>query len=93
MAENETAGVFEAEREDVRIQLIVNDLAEETWREYENVKTGFLYRIYQPRWLYRKEGGHGHRVVDARGIVHWVPMTVDTVIRWQPKDPTRPVQF
>lgn len=70
-----------------------HDLTKEAWREYL-LPGGDTYKITLPVALYvrRKELGDSHRVLDAAGIVHYVPERW-TILRWQPKTPADPVQF
>lgn len=71
------------------------DLSDELWREYQ-APGGEVYRIDNPVKLITRIGGSTHRVLDSRGIVHCVPFpgkNEDHVLRWKPKDPTKPVAF
>lgn len=62
----------------------------EDWREYD-YGNGNIYHIKEPRELFIKEGGTGHRIVDAYGVTHWCPINTWHVIRWYAPD--EPVQF
>jgi hypothetical protein len=76
-------------------------LTEELWREYDFSFNGATrtYRIDNPVKLFlRKTGndsGTTHRVLDSEGIVHCVPApgVWGCVLRWQNKDPNKPVTF
>lgn len=65
------------------------DISIELWREYHYKDS--TYRIEKPLKLYIKEGGSGHRVVDADGITHWCPVNIWHCIRWYA--PEQPVSF
>jgi hypothetical protein len=69
------------------------DLTVELWREYDF--GGRVYRIEEPQKLYCREGGTTHRVLDAKGVVHCVPApgVNGCGLRWQSKDPSKPVAF
>ena len=72
------------------------DISDELWREYEylDVTTSYKgYHIENPVALFIKEGGTGHRIIDAEGVVHWIPVNIPHVIRWKPKNPKKPVAF
>ena len=77
--------------------LVANDLTSEAWREYEFGEAGarVTYRIHDPKTLFIRVGGSTHRVVDAGGVVHLLPGPGyrGCVIRWQPRDQSRPVDF
>lgn len=68
-----------------------HDLTDEEYREYDF--GGRVYRIDAPEALYI--GRTTHRVVALDGIVHCVPAPGfgDCVVRWKPRDGSRPVQF
>lgn len=74
-------------------EMKTGDLKEELWREYDF--GGRVYRIENPVTLYFRPGGSTHRVVDSKGVVHCVlaPGEKDCALRWQPRDPSNPVQF
>lgn len=63
----------------------------EQWREYDF--QGRVYRITNPQSL--AIGRTTHRVVDEFGIVHCVPAPGKDgcVLRWQSKDPKKPIAF
>lgn len=67
-----------------------HELTAENWREYDF--GGRVYRINNPLkvWL----GSTTHRVWDGK-TTHCVPApgVNGCVLRWEPKDPTKPVQF
>ena len=67
------------------------DLTQEEYREYDF--GGRVYRIVAPWTLI--VGTTTHRVLDSHGIVHCVPAPGyhGCVLRWSPKDVTKPVQF
>lgn len=67
------------------------DISKEEWREYHSTATGCTYHINKPVKLFIREGGTGHRVLDAAGIAHWVPVNPYTIIRWY--SPIEPVSF
>lgn len=64
-----------------------NDISSEEWREYDF--GGRVYRIVNPRLLYRRDGGTTHRVVDSDGITHCVPAPGEAgcVLRWKANPP------
>jgi hypothetical protein len=66
-------------------------LTDEVWREYDF--GGRVYLIENPAELF--VGNTTHRVVDTDGIVHCVPAPGHNgcVLRWKPRDPSKPVQF
>ena len=67
------------------------DITDELWREYDF--GGRVYRIDSPKALV--VGTTTHRVVGSDGLVHCVPAPglQGCVLRWQPRDPTKPIQF
>lgn len=69
-----------------------SDISDEAWREYD-YGAGRVYRIEAPVKLFTREGGTGHRVQDAAGVVHWCPVNVWHVIRWKNKEGFSPCQF
>ena len=73
-------------------EFFVGDLRDEEWREYHIEGRKFPYRINRPVTLYMRKGGTGHRVLDADGIVHWIPMK-NTLITWKPKNINDPVKW
>lgn len=70
-----------------------HDLTDELWREYDF--GGRTYRITEPKALFLRAGGSTHRVLDAGGIVHCVPVpgSRGCALRWKPRYPRRPVAF
>lgn len=71
------------------------NVSSERWREYVQ-EDGTTYRIDNPVALYRRDDGTTHRVVDIEGVVHCVPcgkLHPNTVIRWQNRDITNPVNW
>jgi hypothetical protein len=82
------AGVLE-------IRLNPGDLTDELWREYDFPGREKPYRIETPRALYVRPGGTTHRVVDSQGVVHCVPAPGQSgcVLRWMPRDGSKPVAF
>ena len=72
-----------------------HDISDELWREYDLPSRPTAYRIDEPQKLFLREGGITHRVVDKLGVVHCVPAPGEKgcVLRWQPRDPQKPVQF
>lgn len=68
-----------------------HSLRAESIREYDF--GGRVYQIIYPQKLYI--GTTTHRVVDSKGIVHCVPAPGQQgcVLRWYPRDKTKPVQF
>jgi hypothetical protein len=78
-------------------ELKSGDLSDELWREY-SLESDFgtrVYRIDNPKTLYWRVGGSTHRVVDAAGVVHLLPGPGyrNCVIRWMPRDTSKPVTF
>lgn len=70
------------------------DLSDELWREYEFLDTKYVYRIWSPQKLWYRNGGRTHRVEDANGVVHCVLGPGESVVlRWQPRDSEKAVQF
>lgn len=72
------------------------DILAEQWREYDIPGRDKPYRIEKPVALITREGGTGHRVVDADGVVHYVPAPTATngvVLRWYTGVPGNEVQF
>jgi hypothetical protein len=70
------------------------DITTEAWREYDFA--GRVYRIENPKALYMRKGGYTHRVVDSNNVVHCVPgpgNQIGSVLRWQNKDTSVPVNF
>lgn len=65
------------------------DISTEEWREYDYGTS--VYRIDNPITLITREGGSGHRIVDANGVTHWVPVNVHYCLRWYA--PSEPVSF
>jgi hypothetical protein len=65
----------------------------ELWREYV-WEDGFTYKVTLPERLYvkRKESGDSHRVVDADGVVHYVPVGW-RILRWTNKPNQPEVEF
>lgn len=74
--------------------LILRDISCEEFRVYK-VSGGDEYRIENPVGLYYRDGGSTHRVVDSQGVSHCVPFPNEgrTVLRWQNKDLSVPVNF
>lgn len=76
-----------------------SDLSAEEWREYEFGPQGdqhrVTYRIANPKTLYHRPGGSTHRVVDAEGVVHCLPVpgSCGCVLRWKTRAGNGPVQF
>lgn len=68
------------------------DISTEAWREYDF--SGRIYRVVGVT-LYTRPGGTSHRVVDEAGVVHCLPAPGQQgcVLRWQTKDPSKPVDF
>ena len=66
-------------------------LIDEQYREYDFGNR--VYKILSPVALWT--GVTTHRVLDANGTVHCVPIpgSYGCVLRWLPKDETQPVQF
>lgn len=62
------------------------DISAEHWREYYYLETKLTYRIADPVKLVLREGGSGHRIVDADGVTHWCPVNVPHIIRWKSDD-------
>lgn len=69
------------------------DISCEEYREYEF--GGTTYRVCKPLRLFYRSGGSTHRVLDSEGVVHCVPApgVKDCVLRWMPKDRSKPVAF
>jgi len=74
--------------------LYKGDLSDEEWREYDwyydeedPVKISRQYRIDDPVFVYWRDGGTTHRVVDKEGIAHCVPVPgrMGCVLRWKNK--------
>lgn len=60
------------------------------WREYD---LGFrVYRIDRPVRFWTRKGGTTHRVQDATGVVHVVPIT-NAIIRYEKEAGVHPCQF
>lgn len=85
-------------------ELIEHDISGERWREYQFREVSgdrlTVYRILDPVKLFLKKYPDGtpgttHRVLDARGVMHCVPAIgqLGCVLRWEPKDPAKPVWF
>lgn len=76
--------------------MIQADITTENWREYEwEAENGMrIVRIDNPLTLFMRPGGTTHRVWDGN-IVHCIPAPGHwgCVLRWAPKDPTKPVAF
>lgn len=85
-----------------------HSLTDEAYREYQYVAepfpkplmtglpiAGLVYRIDSPQKLW--VGASGHRVLDATGIVHYMPFPVcnnqPVILRWKPKPGAEPVAF
>ncbi|RWE37415.1 hypothetical protein [Mesorhizobium sp.] len=69
------------------------DVSSEMWREYV-FADGFNYTVPNPITLYikRKPEGDSHRVVDATGVIHYIPIGW-RILRWK-NLPDRPeVEF
>lgn len=66
-------------------------ITDEAWREYDFA--GRVYRIENPQLLFI--GTTTHRVVDAQGVVHCVPVpgSHGCVLRWQARNKKKPVLF
>ena len=77
--------------------MFTGDLRDEEWREYEFFNSHgkfIIYRILNPQTLFIREGGSTHRILDSLGIVHCLSgMSSGTVLRWKPRDSTKPVAF
>jgi hypothetical protein len=73
--------------------LIVRDIRGNEWREYDF--GGRKYRINNPQELLYRPGGSTHRIIDAEGIVHCIPVPGEfgCVLTWKPRDPNKPVSF
>ena len=68
------------------------DLTDELYREYDLGTRN--YKINKPLKLFVREGGTTHRVLDSDGIVHCIPFPAPgVVLRWAPRDCTKPVAF
>lgn len=65
----------------------------EKWRVYDF--GGRIYRIKDPQYLFFREGGTTHRIVDNNNIVHCCPAPgyMGCVVRWKSKDVNKPVAF
>ena len=68
------------------------DISAESGRTYE-YPDGSSKTIKSPITLFIKEGGTGHRILDDKGVVHWVPVNERYFLSWKPKDSDNPVQF
>ncbi len=70
----------------------MHNIARECWREY--VYDDGTYQITQPVTLFLKqdEKGDSHRVLDARGVVHYVKRGW-RAIRWKNLPGGRVVEF
>jgi hypothetical protein len=66
-------------------ELIEQDLTVEEWREYDF--GGRVYRIESPTKLFTRVGGTTHRVLDAKGVTHCVPVPGEKgcALRWKQK--------
>lgn len=66
--------------------LIERDITCEEWREYDFQDR--VYRITNPKTLVMRPGGTTHRIVDANGVAHCVPVpgTLGCVLRWKHRD-------
>jgi hypothetical protein len=75
--------------------LIEQDLTAELWREYDF--QGRTYRIDNPQRLFMRNSPDctTHRVLDSAGVLHLLPAPgrYGCVVRWQPRDSEKPVQF
>jgi len=73
--------------------LIEKDISTEAWREYDF--SNRVYKIYDPKKLFYRDGGSTHRVVDKDGEVHCVPAPgyFGCVLRWSTKNKEVPVDF
>lgn len=58
------------------------DIRCEEWREYISA-TGHEYTIYQPVSVYIKVGSTAHRVLDSRGVYHYIDLVVYPIFRWK----------
>lgn len=74
----------------VQSNLSTKLISSEEWREYDFLN-GAVYKITQPQMLITRVGGTGHRIVDAEGVTHWVPVDKPFVLRW--KAPGKFVEF
>lgn len=65
----------------------------ETYREYDF--GGRVYRIDNPIKLFLKEGSKAHRVLDDKGVIHYVPAPghFGCILRWLAKDSENPINF
>lgn len=59
------------------------DISSESWRQYEN-RDGTVVFIDEP--LFLKVGENGHRVLDGRGVCHYVPTGDLLHLTWRAKD-------
>jgi len=74
-------------------ELQKRNITTELWREYDF--GGRVYRIINPKELYYRVGGTTHRVVADDNVVHCVPAPgyCGCILRWQNRDPSKPVEF
>lgn len=60
------------------------------WREYDS--GGRVYRVDRPVRFWTREGGTTHRVQDANGVVHIIPIE-GVIIRYAKEPGVDPCQF
>lgn len=91
--DNNNVKIVAVPRAQSQTDLKQGDLTDEDWREYDFGSR--VYRIGHPKTLYYRTGGTTHRIVDADGVVHCVPVpgNGDCVLRWKCKEGMPPVQF
>ena len=67
------------------------DLSDEEWREYEwnyymgDIMHSRIYRIEKPKYVFWRDGGTTHRVVDNDGVAHCIPAPgqMGCALRWK----------
>lgn len=78
-------------------QYFTHDIRDELYREVLTLdsegKVKTRYRIDKPRTLIIREGGTTHKVIDADGLVHMYHYVPGVIVRWMPKNKTKPVKF
>ena len=76
--------------------LIFQDISTELWRKYQYPQ-GLEVKIQKPVAVcvsnkHRDFGGNGHRIVDDRGVSHYIPAGW-IHLSWQAKEGAKPYNF
>lgn len=63
------------------------DIENEEYREYI-LPNKEIYKIVNPKFLYLRDGGSTHRIVDSSGVIHCIPFGKDAsvVLRWKNRE-------